>query len=127
MDNEHIIFIEEADLPYSDIVITEGKYLFISGIVSENLETREEIYGTIEEETRILLENLKKILEAHGSDMEHVVKADVIVTHWEDRHGMNEEYVKHFNPKKMPARICWGNVSISGNSKVEMSFIATKK
>lgn len=127
MNNEHIIFVEDAELPYSDIVVTEGKYLFISGLVSEDLATRDEIYGTIEEETKILLDNLKLILEAHGSDMDHVVKADVIVTHWEDRHGMNEEYVKHFKPDRLPARICWGDVSISGESKVEMSFIATKK
>ena len=40
---------------------------------------------------------------------------------------MNEEYVKHFKPDRLPARICWGDVSISGESKVEMSFIATKK
>lgn len=127
MENEHIIFVEEAELPYSDIVVTEGKYLFISGIVSEDLSTREEIYGTIELETKVLLDNLKIILEKYGSDMDHVVKADVVVRNWEDRHGMNEEYVKHFKPDKLPSRICFGDVALSGESKVEMSFIATKK
>lgn len=127
MDNQHIILVKEAELPYSDIVVTEGKYLFVSGLVSEDLATREEIYGTIEEETKILLDNLKIILEANGSDMEHVVKVDVIVRNWDDRHGMNEEYVKHFNPDKLPARICFGGVELSGESKVEMGFIATKK
>ena len=127
MNNEHIIFVKEAELPYSDIVVTEGKYMFISGLVSEDLNTREEIYGTMQFETKTLLDNLKTILEANGSDMDHVVKADVIVRNWADRAEMNEEYVKHFRADKLPARILFGDVSLSGESKVEMSFVATKK
>lgn len=127
MDNQHIIFIEEEDQPYSDIVVTEGKYLYLSGLVSENLETRDEAYGTIEFETNRILDNLKVILENHGSDMDHVVRVDVVLAKWADKDAMNGEYVKHFRRNRLPARICYGDVSIAGECKVEMAVIATKK
>ena len=127
MDNEYIIFIEEEDQPYSDIVVAEGKYLFLSGLVSEELSTRDEAYGSIEFETNRILDNLKVILEAHGSDMDHVVRADVMLSKWADKDDLNAEYVKHFDRKHLPARVCFGDVSIAGDCKVEMTFIAVKK
>ena len=84
MDNEYIIFIEEEDQPYSDIVVTDDKHLYLSGLVSENLETRDEAYGTIEFETNRILDNLKVILEKYGSDMDHVVRVDVVLAKWSD-------------------------------------------
>ena len=127
MDNEYIIFVEEEDQPYSDIVVTEGKYLFLSGLVSEELSTRDEAYGTIEFETNRILDNLKVILEKNGSDMDHVVRVDVLLSKWEYKDAMNREYVKHFRRAKLPARICFGDVAIAGDCKVEMAVIATKK
>ena len=127
MDNEYIIFIEEEDQPYSDIVVTDDKYLYLSGLVSETLETRDEAYGTIEFETNRILDNLKIILEKYGSDMDHVVRVDVVLAKWADKDAMNGEYVKHFKRNRLPARICYGDVSIAGECKVEMAVIATKK
>lgn len=127
MDNKHIIFIEEEDQPYSDIVVTEDKYLFLSGLVSEDLSTRDEVYGSIEFETNRILDNLKVILEKYGSDMDHVVRCDVLLAKWEYKDAMNREYVKHFRKNRLPARICFGDVRIAGECKVEMDFVATKK
>ena len=127
MDNKYIIFIEEEDQPYSDIVVTDDKHLYLSGLVSENLETRDEAYGTIEFETNRILDNLKVILEKYGSDMDHVVRVDVVLAKWADKDAMNGEYVKHFKRNRLPARICYGDVSIAGECKVEMAVIAIKK
>ena len=127
MENENIIFIPEEDQPYSDIVVVQDKFLFLSGLVSEELSTRDEAYGTIEFETGRILDNLKVILERYGSDMDHVVRIDVILAKWADKNAMNEEYVKHFKKNKLPARVCCGDVSIAGECKVEMTVIATKK
>lgn len=127
MDNEYIVFMEDEEQPYSDIVVTDDKYLFLSGLVSEDLTTRDEAYGSVTFETGRILDNLKIILEKYGSDMDHVVKADVIVAKWEYKDEMNREYVKHFKKERLPSRICFGDVSIAGQCKVEMSFIAKKK
>jgi len=126
MENKHIIFIEEEDQPYSDIVEV-GNMLYLSGLVSEDLTTRDEAYGAIEFETGRILDNLKVILESHGSDMDHVVRIDVILASWADKNAMNAEYVKHFKREKLPARVCYGDVAIAGDCKVEMVVIATKK
>ena len=126
MENKYIIFIEEEDQPYSDIVEV-GNMLYLSGLVSEDLSTRDEAYGTIEFETNRILDNLKVILENHGSDMDHVVRIDVILAKWADKNAMNAEYVKHFKREKLPARVCYGDVAIAGDCKVEMVVIATKK
>lgn len=127
MDNKHIIFIEEEDQPYSDIVVVNDKMLFLSGLVSEELSTRDEAYGTIEFETNRILDNLKVILEQYGSDMDHVVRIDVLLAKWADKNAMNGEYVKHFKRSCLPARVCYGDVAIAGDCKVEMVVIATKK
>lgn len=127
MDNRHIIFVEEEDQPYSDIVVVNGNLLFLSGLVSEDLSTRDEAYGTIEFETNRILDNLKVILERYGSDMDHVVRIDVLLARWDDKDAMNAQYVKHFKRERLPARICYGDVAIAGDCKVEMVVIATKK
>lgn len=127
MENEYIIFVEEEDQPYSDIVTVNDKMLFLSGLVSEELATRDEAYGTIEFETNRILDNLKVILERYGSDMDHVVRVDVVLAKWADKDAMNAEYVKHFKRERLPARMCYGDVSIAGDCKVEMAVIATKK
>ena len=126
MENNHIIFIEEEDQPYSDIVEV-GDMLYLSGLVSEDLATRDEAYGSIEFETNRILDNLKVILEQYGSDMDHVVRIDIILANWADKNAMNAEYVKHFRREKLPARVCYGDVSIAGDCKVEMTVIAAKK
>ena len=46
---------------YSDIVKVDGKYLFLSGLVSENLKTRDLLDGGITFQTRTILENLQTI------------------------------------------------------------------
>ena len=127
MENEYIIFVEEEDQPYSDIVTVNDKMLFLSGLVSEELSTRDEAYGTIEFETNRILDNLKVILERYGSDMDHVVRVDVVLAKWADKDAMNAEYVKHFKRERLPARMCYGDVSIAGECQVEMAVIATKK
>ena len=111
MDNEYIVFMEDEEQPYSDIVVVDDKFLFLAGLVSEDLETRDEACGTIEFETNRILDNLKIILEKYGSDKD----------------AMNREYVKHFKKNRLPARICYGDVAIAGECKVEMAVVATKK
>ena len=79
MANEYIRFAEEESLPYSDLVVVEDRFLFLSGLVSEDLQTGELVCGSVTEETNQVLSNLKTILEQYGSDMKHVVRVYVTV------------------------------------------------
>src|SRR5690554_2522124 len=61
---------------YSDGVIAGG-FLFISGQASVDFKTSAFVLGTIEEETKRTLENIKSIAEAAGATMKDVVKSTV--------------------------------------------------
>ncbi|MDO4478251.1 MAG: RidA family protein [Lachnospiraceae bacterium] len=113
--------------PYADCVVVEDKYLYLSGLTSEDLDTGAAIGGDITTQTRIVLENLKTLLERHGSDMDHVIRCEIVLTDFSERPEMNKEYVKHFDPAHMPSRICYGNVVLSGENKIEILATAIKK
>ena len=126
MANEYIRFTDDMSAPYSDLVVVDGKFLFLSGLVSEDLESGELVCGTITVETRQVLDNLKVLLKRHGSDMDHVVRIDVLLRDFSERDEMNAEYVRHFDPKHMPARLCYGNVGLADQCKIEIAVTAVK-
>lgn len=127
MENQSIYFSEGQDCPYADMVVVEGKTLYLSGLISEDMDTHQMLYGDIAFETRQILSNLKSILEKYGSDMEHVVRAEVLLRDFSVRDAMNAEYVKHFSKIHMPARLCFGNVGLAGECKIEIMVTAVKK
>ncbi len=127
MDNQYLFFTEDTTEPYSDLVVVDGSMLYLSGLVSEDPVTRDEAYGDITFETKRILDNLAGILARYGSDMDHVVRIDVLLRDFGERNAMNEEYVKHFRPDHKPARLCYGGVDIAGDWKIEMAVIARKK
>ena len=108
-------------------MVSEGKYLFFSGLVSEDLETQELAYGSIAFETNKVLTNLKTLLERYGSDMDHVLRVDVLLRDFDQRDEMNAEYVRHFKPERMPARLCYGNVGLADQCKIEIAVTAVKR
>lgn len=127
MEQEYIRFTDDQEAPYSDLVVSEGKYLFFSGLVSEDLETQELAYGSIVFETNQVLTNLKTLLERYGSDMDHVLRVDVLLRDFAQRDEMNAEYVRHFKPERMPARLCYGNVGLADQCKIEIAVTAVKR
>ena len=73
-----------------------------------------------------MLYNLEKFLEQLGSDMDHVVRVEILLRDWADKAAMNAEYVRHFKPDHMPARVCYGGVDIAGDCRIEIMVIAAK-
>lgn len=124
---DYITLGEPGEAPYSDIVTVNGKMMFLSGMVSESYETGELLPGTITEETRQALTNLKTVLERYGSDMAHVVRVEVILSDFSERDEMNAEYVKHFPADRMPARVCFGGAALADGCKIEIMATAVKK
>jgi len=88
--------------PYSP-GIKAGNFVFTSGQVAFDPTTGEIVGSTTAEQTEQTLENLKIILEAAGSSLEHVCKTTVFLSDLSDFKEMNEVYGKFFenNP---PAR-----------------------
>lgn len=97
--------------------------VFTSGQLPIDPATGNVVKGGIKAETRQVLLNLKEILIAAGSSLEHVVKATVFITNMEDFPAVNEVYAEFF-PDQPPARSC---VEVSGLAKganVEIEAIA---
>ena len=126
MANEYIRFGPEDGCPYSDVVVVDGEFLFLSGLVSEDMDSGELVTGDITVQTRQVLSNLKRILEQHGSDMAHVIRAEVLLSDFSERNEMNAEYVKHFPAEALPARLCYGGVALADDCKIEIIAIARK-
>jgi 2-iminobutanoate/2-iminopropanoate deaminase len=91
-----------GDLPFSRATVANG-FVWVSGVGGSNQVTGEG-GGTIEEQTRGTIENLRKILEAAGSSLDRVVWIQVGLAEPADYARMNAEYVKHFPDDKRPAR-----------------------
>ncbi|HZO53320.1 MAG TPA: RidA family protein [Bryobacteraceae bacterium] len=88
--------------PYSHAV-RAGGFLYVSGQGPIDAATDKMSYGTIEHETRIVLGNIKRILEGCGSSMRDVVKCGVFLRHGTDFAAMNAVYAEFFGDAK-PAR-----------------------
>ncbi len=127
MELETINFHDASNRIYSDIRKVDGKYLYLSGLISEDLETGEILDGDIKFQTNCVLNNLKTILEKYDSDMAHIIRMEVILQDFADREEMNNEYVKHFKQEHLPARLCFGNAALADNMKIEIMATAIVK
>lgn len=106
---------------YSDAVLTGG-FLFVSGQASVDFKTSKFILGTIEEETRRTLDNIKAIVEAAGATMQDVVKCTVHLSDINEFDRYNKVYATYF-PGIKPARTTVQSVLAEG-IKVEIDCIA---
>lgn len=110
--------------PFSDAVAYED-LLFLTGQIGKNHSTGEIVMGGIKAETKQVLTNIKDVLEANGSDLNHVIKCTVILSDIEDFAKMNEVYTTFFTSNK-PARTTFAANLVAG-AKIEVEVVASKK
>ena len=110
--------------PYSQAVEVGG-FLFASGQVSFDPATGQMVKGSIEDETRQVLENVKGLLESAGYTLRHVVKALVFITNMDDFAAVNGVYAQYFaeNP---PARSCVAVKELPKWARIEIEVVAWK-
>lgn len=108
--------------PYSQAIIYE-RMLFVSGQVAFDPDKKSVMKGTIEDETELVLNNLKTILEEAGSSLEKVLKVTVFLTDMDEFQRFNAVYKKFFS-EEPPARSCVGVKSLPFGAKVEIEAIA---
>ncbi len=110
-------------MPFSKAVKANG-FLYISGNVAVDPETGAKGEGDIKQQTRLVLKNLKQIVEDAGSSFEDVVRVNIYLTSMKDFSGMNEVY-KEFFPESPPTRTTVGvNELSSPVFIVEIDLIA---
>ncbi len=108
--------------PYSQAVKSNG-FLFASGQVALDPRTNEFLGGDIRQQTERVLENIKAIVEAAGSNFHHVVKTTVFLKDMNDFAAMNEAYGKFF-PAAPPARSTVQVARLPKDALVEIEVIA---
>ena len=123
-----IIFTEKAPAPigpYNQAVLV-GNTLYTSGQIAINPTTNELVLDTIEKETKLVMENLKAVLEAAEMTFENVVKVSIFISDMRNFANINSIYGSYFNEATAPARETVQVACLPKNVNVEISAIAIK-
>jgi 2-iminobutanoate/2-iminopropanoate deaminase len=110
--------------PYSQ-AIRAGNLLFLSGQISIDPKTNQMIAGSVEEQTKLSLDNLDAVLKANGMSMENVVSTTVFLKDLNDFGKMNAVYATYFKDKP-PARATVQVARLPRDALFEISAIASK-
>lgn len=111
--------------PYSQGV-NAGKLIYTAGQIGLVPATGALAGDDIGAQTQQALKNLKAVLEAAGSDMEHVVKVTVFMKNLDDFGKMNEIYKEYF-PSLKPARSTVQVARLPKDALIEIECVATAK
>ncbi len=112
--------------PYSQ-GIRIGNLLYTSGQIALDPATGQIVPGAITEQTTRVLDNLKAILTAAGTDLAHVIKTVVFLKDMNDFTAMNAVYGKYLAPEGVtaPARSTVEVARLPKDALVEIEVIAT--
>ncbi|MBT4288102.1 MAG: RidA family protein [Deltaproteobacteria bacterium] len=107
--------------PYSQ-AIKAGNTLYVSGQIPLVPETGELLEGDVKAQTKLVLENLKAIIEAGGSKLDNVVKCTCFLKNMNDFADFNGIYAEYFGGS-LPARECIEVARLPKDVLVEVSAI----
>ncbi len=112
----------QARGPYAQGIVANG-FLFAAGQVALHPATGELVQGGVDVQARRVLDNLKAVLEAAGTSLEHVVKATVYLTDMGQFEIVNQICAEHFG-RHTPAR---STIAVSGlplTAAIEVDVVA---
>ena len=108
--------------PYSQAVVA-GEFIFLSGQIPVDPENGRLIKGSIEDQTKRVIENLRAVLDAAGSSLENVVKTTIYLASMSDYATVNEIYSSYFRGSR-PARATVEVARLPRDVKIEIEAIA---
>lgn len=103
--------------------IRAGDFLFITGQLAEDPETGEVVAGSIDQQVRRVMDNLKLVLEHAGTSFNQAVMARIFITDLRYLQTVNEIYSSYFEANRLPCRTTIGVVGLAGLGDVEIDFI----
>jgi 2-iminobutanoate/2-iminopropanoate deaminase len=108
--------------PYSQAIIANGM-VFCSGQIAMDPATGKLLDGDVAAQTRLVLSNLRAVLEAAGSSFDKVVKTTVFLRDMDDFAAMNVVYAEAFGNAR-PARAAVQAAKLPRDVSVEIDAIA---
>jgi len=118
----HTDKVPPARVPLSQ-AIKAGDWVFASGQLGNDPNTKRLAEGGIGPETRQVCENLKAVLDAAGSSLERVVKVTIYMVDLDELPEMNAIFSQYF-PVDPPARTTFECSRLVANARVEIEAIA---
>lgn len=110
--------------PYSQAIEVNG-FVFCSGQISLDAESGELIKGSIQDQTKKVMENIGAVLAAAQLDHSHIVKATIFLKSMGDFALVNEVYGSYFQTRP-PARSCVEVSELPKGVDVEIEVIAAR-
>ena len=111
--------------PYSQ-AIQVGKTVYLAGQAAIDPKSNQPmVNASIEDPTRLTLDNLKAVLEADGMTMDHTVSTTVFLKDLNDFGKMNEVYAT-YSKDAPPARATVEVARLPRDLKVEISATAVR-
>jgi 2-iminobutanoate/2-iminopropanoate deaminase len=110
--------------PYSQGIEANG-LVFVSGQIPLDPKTGELVQRSIEEQTHLVLRNVRAVLESVGLCLSDVVKATVFLADMETFGVVNEVYASYFSVEA-PARACIQVARLPRDVGIEIECIAAR-
>ncbi len=111
--------------PYNQAVL-HGNTLYTSGQIALDPKTQAMISGEIEDETKLVMENLMAVLKAADMTADNVVKVTVFVMDMDMFGRINKVYAQYFTEENAPARELVQVAVLPKGANIEISCIAVK-
>jgi 2-iminobutanoate/2-iminopropanoate deaminase len=108
--------------PYSQ-ALKVGEWIYLSGQIPIDAATNQVIEGTIEEQTELVLNNARNVLEAAGATLENVVKVTVFIANLDDFGKINDVYATFFG-EHAPARSAVQVARLPKEVGIEVDMVA---
>jgi reactive intermediate/imine deaminase len=122
-----IVGAPEPVAPFSHAAEVEG-WVFVTGQMPTYPGNPEAAIPVgIEAQTRLVIDNLCRVLAGLGLTLRDVVRAGAYLTHFEEDYEVfNRLYVNYFEAGRLPARTCIGVTALARGARVEIDFIARR-
>ncbi|KAF5636936.1 endoribonuclease L-PSP [Fusarium sp. NRRL 25303] len=114
-----------APLPQFSQAVKYNGMVYCSGSIGIDPATDDLVSGSVTDRARMALKNLQAVLEAAGSSLGRVVKANVFLADMKDFGAFNIAWDEVFPNEPKPCRTCVAVHQLPLDTDVEIEMIAS--